>query len=367
MKKIINNKKALVQSKLIAIILVLVSFFVIALVVKHALKKADDSAQEAMCRASVAFIDKINREGGMKGKIASSNIPFLCFTNNKIIKPYSDEDLKKQISDLMERCWWMFGEGLIRKPFKTGSVIRNDCFVCYTLSIRETRNFKEGIESTELLNYMYETPYKVKRTDKEFDCYNKIDDDGNGQCDLKGCNGMKPDENCIKIKDAYECEKKGGVCKEECGKDEKIFNEWQCKRGEKCCVNEENTLSYLSNIYNNGGVVLILTKDIKPGETYAISFGAPSKESSTERLGWKFVVGGAAVAVGGAVIAMSGGTLTPLGAYVIKAGAAAIASGIIYAGGAKTVKEIFYDPRKQPSIYLTRLDDVKEECGFVYS
>ena len=158
------NKKAIGAAQLVMIIIIILGFFIVAKVVFEALSKSGDSKAEGLCKTSVAFaassVVKSGSSGVSLGKV-------LCKTIDK--KVSEDPDVvKKLLADKMAKCWEMFGEGrnpnsvFDALPFFGGD---NKCFICYTILLEESRNFKEDkhkISVEEFGNYLATTDYKIK-------------------------------------------------------------------------------------------------------------------------------------------------------------------------------------------------------------
>ena len=274
----------------------------------------------------------------------------------------------------MAKCWETFGEGLIEDVFKEGDPTGKKCFVCYTASFRETSKFKGEIKSVEIRKYLIENPYiasakgdncKVNGgfcidTGNKEDCGSKISADPSyllihkedAICKKNGKNGCCYTE--------YACWNKGGKCAGT-NPDESQYSQytkWECPSGMKCFVKKGDFYSYADYVQRFGGPgnMLILT-DIKPGDTYAISFGSPTGQCS-----WCTYAGLIAGATGVIVVGIAtGGT-----GWAVLAGAGAYA--LIKGGSEATVREFSdFFKRNVNTIYLTTLNDIQKEnhCGIV--
>lgn len=361
-------------------------------------------------------------------KAGSVATPLLCRTNDKYLPQNKDatkEQVEKEIADLMAKCWETFGEGRIPDVFKEGDQFYKKCFACYTLSLRGTANFKfnadkksafQGgksggggagaefentnidvnfygsdnsiqkgvITSTEMRQYMFEHPYKAY-PESDF-C--KIT---GGYCidseNREDCNKISASSSYILIdkksdvcqkknKKAccyteYGCWNKGGVCganNPETNQYTAYDNEgWSCPSKMKCFIKKENYYSYGDYIqrYGGPGNMLVLA-DLKPGETYAISFGSP-----TGNCGWCTSAGlGAGVGTAAAIITIPLLSATPPGWLVI--GSALIAGTFNYVA-VKSVSEFTSDQigkffeRDINTIYLTTLNQIQtgNQCSLV--
>ena len=171
----------------------------------------------------------------------------------------------------------------------------------------------------------------------------------------------------------YECLSKGGICKTDANRPDANeyteYNEWKCPpepSGLNCYIKEENYYSYGDYIQSFGGEgIVMISANIIPGETYAISFGSP-----TETCGWcgtlikiGAITGGiAGIAIGAALAPASFGT--SLTAAVAGAGLITGATGAAYlaqvtAAGIENLKEKF-GSRNFPTVYLTTLNQITE-------
>lgn len=182
------NQKSFAMGQLVMIILVIVSFMLIATVVSRAFSNKDDTAAEALCKESIAWraatVLNINTDKKsqnldidlVKGKLKP--IPALCKTIDKKIDGDQGK-IKEQLADQMARCWWMFNEGRYDEILHGSKVVpalisnldeaENKCFVCYATVINEDKfdDTKKSIKSEEFLNYLAMTNY-TKVPDKTY-------------------------------------------------------------------------------------------------------------------------------------------------------------------------------------------------------
>ena len=156
---------------LIAIIITIASFVLIAGTLQRFLSDSDEKQAERICHDSLALRAAMTIRSGER---EVSLTPPLCKTIDKKIKG-DKEKIMQQFADKMTRCWWMFGEGryeqvldkpeLIEKAFgipKGG----NECFLCYTMSIDEDE-IKDGpVTARDLAKYLAETDYKKVKEKK---------------------------------------------------------------------------------------------------------------------------------------------------------------------------------------------------------
>ncbi len=135
------NKKAMTSGFLVAIIITLVAFVLIAGTVSRFMSKADDKAAEQLCHDSLAL--RVRSAVNIAGQEIKYS-PMFCKTIDKKITG-TKEEVMKQIADKSARAWWMFGEGRYEEILKGGmkSVLpefssSNDCFLAYNIMIDES-------------------------------------------------------------------------------------------------------------------------------------------------------------------------------------------------------------------------------------
>ena len=165
------NNKAMTAGFLVAMIITLVSFVLIAGTVSRVLGSGSDKAAEELCHDSIALRAKtmINIEGKvLEGTIKP--VPVLCKTIDKKIISKDREQVKEEIAQKMTRCWWMFGEGRIEDLLRGSNInsvlkvlsfenSQNQCFNCYTLTVGHFDDEKdEGISSQEMVSYLTTHP-----------------------------------------------------------------------------------------------------------------------------------------------------------------------------------------------------------------
>lgn len=175
------NKKALAAGTLVTIILVIVSFLLIAGTIGRFLAKMDDNQAETLCQDSIALrartIININKELTSEDWIHGQlkMVPPLCKTIDKKISG-EREEIMQQVADKMVRCWQMFGEGQYDEILHNSRFglwlynldeTENKCFLCYTQLIEE-EDFAP-IKSEELLQFLAETDYPKAKDIKYID------------------------------------------------------------------------------------------------------------------------------------------------------------------------------------------------------
>ena len=161
---------------IVATILVLLSMFMIGLTIERFLSRTTDLEAELLCQTSIAQRAKtavnVGETDGFELKLA----PPLCKTIDKEISG-SREQILKEVSDKMARCWWMFGEGKydeILDKFSTKGYLKvmsfeglgqNNCFNCYTILVAQDEIPGGPIEAPEINDYLRTKTYaKVGKT-----------------------------------------------------------------------------------------------------------------------------------------------------------------------------------------------------------
>ncbi|MBL7055548.1 hypothetical protein ISS07_01405 [Candidatus Woesearchaeota archaeon] len=322
------------KEALLSILLLSAAFILVFGVAKLIVDEAEDKTTESICKGSVVLREKTHQQiNDPTGNIelASVSSPLLCKTIDRKIpesKEADEEQVKKEFSKMMTSCWSMFGEGLIKDVFKQGDPFTNNCFVCYTANLRETKNFREknSISSQEFLQYLFSENYKIE---------------GKG----------------------FSCEENKGECRENNPDTSKYVQHksWKCKeRKESCFVEKSRYYSYGEYMQDFGGEgKIIITEDIRPGETYTISFGSETDKCDIcETIG---IGSGIGASLGVIVWAASG----PVG-WIVGGTAAGIVGIATYLGvsegskiAAVSMKDLFSE-REFPTIYLSTLKQLNE-------
>lgn len=384
------NKKALVKSFLVGILLLTAAFVIILFAIDSLQQRAEERTSREICRTSILLREKTHTEiyDPVIGKVKLVEVasPWFCKTIDKYVpeeKTASKSDIEKEVADLMAYCWEDFGEGNIKDPFKQGDPVTKNCFVCDTVSLRETSKFKGEIKATDFRQYLFETPYKI--LPKNDNC--KID---GGFCinteDGKDClSVISADPSYISIgkkvsicqklgKNSccytdYECWNRGGKCSNS-NPDPNIYaqyNAWECPSKMKCYVNKENYFTYGNYIQRFGGPGnIIITTDLKPGETYAVSFGSPTGHCQwCIDAGIGGGLGGAAAGGIAAAMAISAIPTFGLGPAII-ATASVIIGGVGYVASTATAQAIqvniidLFTNRDINTIYLSTLKQIQD-------
>ena len=406
-----KNKKATItvlQVLLMGAISILIIFAVIQLIKGP----AEDTAAEAICKFSVGARAKTYKELTVKGvTVTAAGSPILCRTLNKYIPENKDatkQDIEKEIAGLMAQCWNRYYEGRIPDVFKAGDSANENCQICYTLNIRETPTFKGSkgtISNADMQQYLFSNPYKAYENgdfcsvqldapggfcsdaEKNTDCVSKIAADPSYiLIDKKNDICMQKNKKSCCYTD-YECWNKGGICSAENPDSTQIafslYDNWKCPSKMHCYIKKEDYFSYGDYIrkYGGPGNLLMFTPEIKPGETYAISFGSPTDTCAWCDAASKGVGQGVAIGTGATILyALSQGgavatvvSFIPGGIFVVAGGAALAAGGVAYFGAEATTqfthKQIddIFSERKINTIYFSTLNDMTQgkHCSLV--
>ncbi|GEM_PF-3577288 len=378
-----QNKRGSISDFLVNIIYVTAGFIIIFAIINIFHGKADAKSTEAICRGSVALRERTYTEISPFGvKVDSVASPLLCKTIDKYLpedKDASKEQIEEELANNLASCWKMFGEGLVEDVFKEGDRFKKNCFTCYSINLRETSNFKDEIKSTDFLKYLFDTPYMVSPSNDNCRIGGGfcIDSDSTSSCssvlqidksyfqiDRKnGACASKGKSSCCYTD--YSCWNNGGTCSAN-NPDESsysLYSGWKCPSKQKCFVKKENYYSYGQYIQKFGGPGnIVLLTDIKPGESYAVSFGSKTKECS-----WCTSIGigtglGLAITPVWYALAVSTGPVgwTALGAQVVIGGTLGyVAAKSGSEAVAKNIDE-FFNERKTNTIYLTTVNQIQK-------
>lgn len=154
------NKKGqdVVLSTLGKWLILIAGFMVVVLVISLLFFRAEGVTKEQTCHASV-----ISRISIPVGNEEFRLGPLACETIDEKISG-NREEIKRQVADKMERCWWMFNEGRQDDVLSSGEVKKalgfednkNQCFLCYTLKVDQDSIVGGEIQSPEMFNYLLE-------------------------------------------------------------------------------------------------------------------------------------------------------------------------------------------------------------------
>ena len=176
MQLMMKSKKGLGMEFIITASLLLISFFLIAGLLGQFASKTTDLEAELLCQTSIAqrarTAIQVGETSGFELKLA----PQLCRTIDKKVSG-SREQVLKEVSDKMARCWWMFGEGKydeILDKFTSKGYLKvlsmeglgkNDCFNCYSMLIAQDEIPGGPIKAAEINEYLRTKTYaKVNKT-----------------------------------------------------------------------------------------------------------------------------------------------------------------------------------------------------------
>jgi hypothetical protein len=172
-----KGKKALTASFIVGMMITLIAFFLIAGVTTRFMSKSSDASAENLCQLSIAMRAKSALT--VKGDIVDASqawTPALCKTIDKDVSGNRDK-IKLQFAESMARCWWMFGEGRYAEIIGNDGIdgvadmlqmsrIKNNCFNCYTIAVKEDEIKGGPISSSEMEDFM--TTNKFSKVDKTY-------------------------------------------------------------------------------------------------------------------------------------------------------------------------------------------------------
>lgn len=147
-----KRRKAMVQSQIIKLILLIFSFILIFSFLYQFYGKLTKHANEEACHDSLVLIQVLAEKSPTPGATYVKPWPATCKTQDRVIKTKDPEKAKKELAEMMSWCWWMMGEGVM-KPFEKDWVGGRDCFVCYTAQFPE---LEEPIDQQDMLFYLKE-------------------------------------------------------------------------------------------------------------------------------------------------------------------------------------------------------------------
>src|SRR3989338_3645601 len=126
------KKRGMTAATLVAIMITLVAFVLIAGTITRFVAKAEDKQAETVCRNTLALRANAKVEVGP----VSGSTPALCKTLEKKFSAETQEEAREYISKAMEQCWWIWLEGAASDIFGSsgfGNTGGPKCFVCYNL------------------------------------------------------------------------------------------------------------------------------------------------------------------------------------------------------------------------------------------
>ena len=376
-------KKKAITTSFAVILIAIVSFLVILVVISVLKEEGDEEAAIQLCRISIAAREKT----GIKTPVIGTErevAPLICPTAKAedVGKGMTKEEVMKYFANKIAKCWYKYQEGNVKDVFK-GSVLTTKCQVCQPFNVKEWKDYKKDdkITNEDLVVFMYNSVYKVREEDD--DCKNfggycvkgedeceKLSEERKADFDDKefktddDSKCKKEEENKICCYSPYDCLNKGGICSDDAQDiTYREYDKWSCPNG-KCWIKEENYYTYLDYVqsYGGSGVVVVLTQDIKPGQSYATSFASPTLNCGD--FCNKAAIPGEVVSILGlGGVALGVFTLNPpiflAGVKVTAIGAAMIGVGV---GGAELTTEIakILKERKINTVYLTNLKDATQ-------
>lgn len=149
---------------LVAVIIIITSFVLIAGTLMRFMSTADDRQAETLCKDSVALrAATALQAAGSEVKLA----PVLCKTIDKKVKK-NKEETKEEFAQKMAKCWEIFGEGRYRSNiFRNTNIFggNNLCFMCYSLLVDGHGDFTEeskGITSSEFESYLADNNHPLR-------------------------------------------------------------------------------------------------------------------------------------------------------------------------------------------------------------
>jgi|SRR3989338_2154732 len=129
------KKRGMTAATLVAIMITLVAFVLIAGTITRFVAKAEDKQAETVCRNTLALRANAKVEVGP----VSGSTPALCKTLEKKFSAETQEEAREYISKAMEQCWWIWLEGAPSEIFGSHGIVaftgdkEAKCFVCYNL------------------------------------------------------------------------------------------------------------------------------------------------------------------------------------------------------------------------------------------
>ncbi len=152
------KKRGMTAGTLVAIMITLVAFVLIAGTITRFVAKAEDKQAEVVCRNSLALRANAKVEVGP----ASTSTSHLCKTLEKKFSAETQEEAREYVAKAMEQCWWIWLEGAPSEIFGPRGFFGDDdktkCFVCYNLI------YENGptISKSDLLNDLSKVKSKYK-------------------------------------------------------------------------------------------------------------------------------------------------------------------------------------------------------------
>ena len=314
-----KNKKGGMWTFAADLAVIVLGVIVIIGVINMIFEKADDTGKEVICAGSVAFSNSVKQD---LIKIKEVRPPIFCEPIEKEIpsKGYSQdlEGIKKEIGDLIARCWWMYGEGKIKNVFEEKAWWNDDrCMTCYYFTIKRVKDF-EVFDSDNLMLSLATQPYVVRGYEDKCalgggKCVPQSDETLKIECGEENeyevqslpkeyitdvCEKQFGDEDPARTKCCFnpesQCLNHGGTCESQCNTNEgKVYYPgWKCKDSDKqCCVHEDQMttiLDYVQGANWMGAIGFPLDFEFKEQrQQYAITFiGDTSNNLFVDHFNW---------------------------------------------------------------------------------
>ncbi|MBI4148836.1 hypothetical protein HY491_00150, partial [Candidatus Woesearchaeota archaeon] len=250
----------------------------------------------------------------------------------------------KQLADRVARCWYMYGEGVVKDVFAGDPLFADKCAVCYSTDVKDWEKGQEKITSAEFSQNLWNTPYIVRSGSDQCKQLGGTCTDGKRRGkELSWYRYEINNEVCREKEKTYceysdfECLNKGGTCSSSPVAGMQPYQQWKCPQSLQCYVQNDRYFSYYNYVqfYEGEGVINILS-DIKPGESYAIAFGSPFGGCATCERG---VIGGFVATTAGLALIGSGWVATGgTGGWGAIAGVPAMTAGkVLLTGGVATM------------------------------
>jgi hypothetical protein len=156
----LSGKKGMSMAFIVGVIITLAAFILLAFAIKGFMTTASAKEAEMVCASSVSI--RAAATLGIAGKEIRVT-PVLCKTIDREITG-DREEIKRQFANHMAKCWEMFGEGRYEQNiFDSFSIFGGEkrCFMCYTLIVEESDNFKKGdsISAEEFKDFLMDNEH----------------------------------------------------------------------------------------------------------------------------------------------------------------------------------------------------------------
>lgn len=357
----LQNRKGLALPFFIDFILLIFGAVLIIQFINVKFAQADEKTAENLCWGfnAIRFATRQEAPGGVKFNIA----PRACKTINKNELPGKDykenvggvkEGAKKEIKDLMMKCWWMWLEGSQPNILDSSTTsFTNKCFVCYTFSLKDGIN----IPITEFLASLNEPYYAIDTSDRcapggqGGHCRAACDKSSEFSREVPSTRCKSGEKCCVDENIGNECLNKKGRCN---NPEEGYlpYDKWKCKDG-TCYINKDNFASYLDYIQGTKGAGLgsgylayqTGLEKFNSGKQYGIVLVSPGNSWSWDTLGSATTT----VVLGGLSLA----------AFKIPLISLPLAGGTIYMGKLTTQSGI----PNMNFLYLSEYESVKDKCA----